>query len=465
MEGTQAVLARISAVIANRQLGLQPSELAEYKAARNWLRRCDQTWQKVSHPNQKHLAQVRGHLEAFFHLGNVADWESASQVVMVPTDATGTEELHRLLFVWGYYKEQKELYEALLYQVSREVDLVCLSGLGSLHDVLGEYSDAIALHQQALTLAKAMETVAAQGSALGALGNAYLSMGEHERAIAHYQQSLKIARAENEMASVGIALGNLGNAYRVVEAYDLAYECLQERLAIARTLSDLKGEGDGLCNLGSLYSMQGKRDKAKKVLGQAVKMAQAKGHRLGECRALGNLGLVYVEEEENGYAVDCFEQALKITREIRDREGERLAIVQLGSLCQKLNQYERAFRYQQAALGFIEDAVQRAALLLNLGTDCRDMGRWEEAIALYQELQTTAVLMEADAAEKRLLEMMALYCLALVYQTLGKLKTAFRYCRAALDLSHESVAPLIDRCLDLQAELGVALFQASEESA
>ena len=198
------------------------------------------------------------------------------------------------------------------------------------------------------------------------------------------------------------------------------------------------------------------------MLRQAVDIARAEGHRLGECRALGNLGLVYVEVGNQSCAVEYFEQALKIAREIGDREGERLAIVQLGALCQKLNQYERAFRYQQAALGFIDETIERAALLLNLGTACREMGCWEEAILLYQELQTTAVLMEAEVAEKKMLEMMALYCLALIYQALGKLRTAFRYCPAALELSDESVAPLIDRCLDLQAELSTALFQARE---
>ena len=227
------MLERVSSVIANRQLGLQPAEVAEYKAARNWLRRCYRSQQEATRADRSQLGWMKGHLEAFFHLGNVADWESAHRVVMVPNETTGGQALHRLLFVWGYYEEQKKIYEALLYQVSPTVDLVCLSGLGSLHDVFGQYSKAISLHQQVLALAKAAADVATQGSALGALGNAYLSMGEHEKAIAHYQQHLAIAKESSHQASVGIALGNLGNAYRITEAYDLAYACLKERLEIA----------------------------------------------------------------------------------------------------------------------------------------------------------------------------------------------------------------------------------------
>lgn len=109
---------------------------------------------------------------------------------MLPVAGNGEEALHRLLFGWGYYPAQKTLYEALLHNVSSEIDLLCVSGLGSLYDVLEDYVKAIAYHRQALELAKQLGSVAAEGTALGGLGNAYLSLGEHERAIAHYQQHL-----------------------------------------------------------------------------------------------------------------------------------------------------------------------------------------------------------------------------------------------------------------------------------
>ena len=448
----QAVLSKIDSAIASRLPGLQPFQLSEYKAARNWLRRYRYG------QNADNLERVSGYLEAFFHLCNVADWECAHQVVMVSVAETGAEELHRQLFAWGYYKEQQSLYEILLGKVAPDVNLICLSGLGSLHDIAEEYAQAILLHRQALALAKELGSVAAQGTALGSLGNAYLSLGEYGRAISHYQQHLQLARASKEQASIGVALGNLGNVYRIREAYDLADQCLQERLEIARSIQDLKGEADGLCNLGSLYCVQQKLLAAEAVLQQAVKIAQQQGYRLVACRSFGNLGLVYVAGDQSVRAVGCFEQALQLAKDIEDREGQRLAISQLGALCQKLGDYERAFRYQREALSFVTDEVEVAALLLNLGTSCREMEQWDEAVSFYQELITTAFLMAESVPEKRLLQMMGFYCLGLIYREKGELRVAFRYCRRALDFSHESVAPLIDRCLDLQKELGMALF-------
>ena len=453
----QAVLSKISSAIASRHQGLQPFQLSEYKAARNWLRRYRYG------QNADNFERVRGYLEAFFHLCNAADWQCAHQVVMVSVAETGTEELHRQLFAWGYYNEQQSLYAALLGKVSPEVDLICLSGLGSLQDVAGEYAQAISLHRQALALAEDLESIAVQGTALGGLGNAYLSLGQYERAITYYQQHLELARASGEPASIGVALGNLGNVYRIQTAYDLAGQCLQERLKIARSIQDLKGEADGLCNLGSLYYVQQKLLAAETVLQQAVEVSQQQGYRLVACRSFGNLGLVYVAGEQQVRAVGCFEQALQLARDIEDREGQRLAITQLGALYQKLNDYGRAFRYQREALSFVIDEVEVAALLLNLGTSCREMKRWDEAVSFYQELITTAFLMAASVPERRLLQMMGFYCLGLIYREKGELRVAFRYCRRALDFSHESVAPLIDRCLNLQKELGMALFAQMDD--
>ena len=120
----EVVLERIGAVLAERRAELQPYQLAEYKAARNWLKRY--RWQQTA----DNLEQVKGYLEAFFHLCNVADWESAYRVVMLPVAKAGDEELHRQLFSWGYYHEQRSIYEALRGTLSPEIDLICLEWIG-----------------------------------------------------------------------------------------------------------------------------------------------------------------------------------------------------------------------------------------------------------------------------------------------------------------------------------------------
>lgn len=135
--------------------------------------------------------------------------------------------------------------------------------------------------------------------------------------------------------------------------------------------------------------------------------------------------------------------------------------MQLGKLHQQLGNAEKAIDYQQQALGFVSDPLQVAALLLNLGSSCRAVSRLAKAISFYQELLTTVALLDEDTSEQRLMHMMGLYCLGQVYQTLGEIMTAWRYCREALALADQATVPLVVKCLDLQQELAEEIGNAS----
>ena len=437
----QLVLDQLQALLARErtQPSLPRSHRAQYVATINWLHRYapKQILEKVD--------LVRGELEAFHHLCHVADWASAHQLAFAPISEAGTEELHERLFNWGYYREQQELYANLLHRLDEEVDLVCLNGLGSLHDVLGNASQSLEYHQQSLELAHAPGNAEAEATALGNLGHAYLSLGQPQRSLHYYQQHLAMAQAAGNLRSAGIALGNLGNVHRILEDYDRAIHCIQRRLEIAREVQDRRGEGDAYGNLGSVYVLQERLEEALLLQQQAIAIAQDIGNRLGECRAYGNLGLVYQATGDKVQAIECFQKTLELASAIEDLEGQRLAVLQLGKLSQQTNRYEEAIRYQQQALGFVTDLVQAGSLMLNLGTACREMGRRAEAIAWYEKLIVMANQMDNDAPEKPSFLMMGHYCLASVYHQLGRWMDAIAACDQALLLAKGSLAPLADK--------------------
>lgn len=441
---------QVEAKIATRRPHLHPAQMAEYKAARNWLRR----YRPVDESN---LAQVKGYLEAFYHLSQVEDWENAQAIAFMRSLISEDRELHEQLFVWGYYQQQLKVYSTLLHQIDEAVDLVCLSGLGNLEDVWGNFNRAIEYHHQALILAKNLGSEEAKGAALGSLGNAYLSLKNFDWALNCYQQQLDLAEVSGRQRSVGVALGGLSNAYRAVDAHGLALDTARRRIEIAQSIGDRQGEGDGYCSMGSTYLVQGQLAEALTALHQAMIIAQSIGHRLGECRALGNLGLVYKALSRDDAAIDCLERTLALANNIEDREGQQLAIVQLEELQRRRQNIVQAVCYQQLARAFVSEPLERATLLLNLGASCRALGQLEEAIDVYQELLTVVELLDEAEVEQRLLQMMGLYCLALVYQGEGEVKRAWHYCQSALGLSDESVGPLVEKCLDLQKTLALDL--------
>ena len=111
---------QIETAIAKCRSGLQAYQLAEYKAARNWLKR----YRPIDESN---LAQVTGYLEAFYHLSQVEDWENARAIAFTKLPVSEDQELHKQLFVWGYYRQQQTVYKALLHQIDGVVDLVWTS--------------------------------------------------------------------------------------------------------------------------------------------------------------------------------------------------------------------------------------------------------------------------------------------------------------------------------------------------
>ena len=445
-----SIYRQVEATISTRRSGLKAYQLAEYKAAKNWLR----LYRPVDESN---LAQVTGYLEAFYHLSQVEDWENAQAIAFLKSPVSNNQELHKQLFVWGYYRQQQKVYHALCHRIDGTVDLLCLNGLGNLEDVWGNFNQAIEYHQYALALAQVLGSEEARSTALGSLGNAYLSIKNFERAIDCYQQQLNLAESLEQQRLVGVALGGLSNAYRSIEAYGLALDVAWRRIEVAQSMGDRQGEGDGYCSLGSVYLVQGELDKALTVLEKAVSIAQSIGHRLGECRALGNLGLVFRALSRDDAAIDCLERTLALANKLEDREGQQLAILQLEALQRRRQDTVNSMRYQQLAREFVSEPLERAVLLLNFGTSCRSLGQLETATDCYQELLTVVGLVDEAGDEQRLLRMMGLYCLALVCQEQGEVEQGWRYCQSALRLSNESVGALVEKCLDLQKALGMTL--------
>ena len=149
----------------------------QYRAVVNWL-----TDYKPK-SDATNLEKVRGYLEAFYHLCEVEDWHRGSEIIFTRLDTPTNDELHSQLSLWGYYREQIELYNRILGKLSLYLDVGHLGNLGVVYDLLGNYAQAIEYHQQSLTIAKEIGDRRVEGIALGNLGNAYHSLGNYAQAI------------------------------------------------------------------------------------------------------------------------------------------------------------------------------------------------------------------------------------------------------------------------------------------
>jgi CHAT domain-containing protein len=217
---------------------------------------------------------------------------------------------------------------------------------------VGQYAEAIALWQQALTQISAAPERAIVYSNLAI---AYRQIGQLDRAITHWEQAIQIYRSQKDEAA---------------------------RSALARLLTEQ----------GQAYSDLGQHKRAITLLQSAVKITQNPPERLTEAAAQGALGSAYWALGDYEKALAAHQTSLKIARELNYPPYITTALNNLGNVY-----VSRADRYTyQAELAQLEGNNREFSRLTQAATQDRTQGKtyFEQS---WQAAQGVSGLEEARA--------------------------------------------------------------------
>ena len=378
-------------------------QLDHYIAIENFL-----TDDEVSPPNVDNLEKVRGYLEAFYHLANMADWERAKEVLFIRLDVPTNEELHSQLSIWGYHHKLIDLYSNLLDKLLPKLNAICWNGRGRSYFFLGDYTSAINAYECSLKIANDLQNNQLQSTILRNIGGAYHLLGNYQEAIDLYQQSLTIARKIQDRLLESTALGNLGVTYHSLGEYQKSIDYQHQRLKIVRKIQDRQGEKDLLGNLGNDYLRIGNYKKSIECYEQVLNITRETQNRNGEGMALNNLGYAYHCLEDYSQAVKYYKQSLVIKREIGDRPGEGNALCNLGTTLMQIKQYSEA-----------KEALQTSENI------CRQIG--------YRSTESESLLRRAE-----------------LHYKLDDRALALKCCDRALSIAIELGIPLAKECQELK---------------
>jgi len=203
------------------------------------------------------LEQVRGYLEAFYHLCEIEEWRRALSLMLHELDTPAQAQLHYQLKLWGYLPEQRELYEALVNHVEPLWQGRLLQFLAAVHQAQGNYRQAQEYCDRSLAIFQTVGDPVDRGMVLSHLGEIRYALGDYAAAIDYQQRWLAIARESGLRGGEGIALGSLGNIYESQGDYATALKYHQQHLALAHADADLELEGSALGNVGSCYHALG----------------------------------------------------------------------------------------------------------------------------------------------------------------------------------------------------------------
>jgi len=397
---------------------------------------------------EDNLMAIIEYEETFYHECQLSRYSDAFKTVFV---------CDRFLTLRGYYLTLVVLYSQLHMDwqptlAQRQDYAAVCNNLGATYYLLGQYQEAIALHQEALAIQREigdspeerLRQRSGKAASLVGLGNAYQALGQYQEAIALHQEALAIQREIGDSpeerlrqrSGEATSLGNLGGAYRLLGQYQEAIVLQQQSLAITREIGDRSGEANSLGNLGGAYQSLGQYQEAIALQQQSLAIKREIGDRSGEAASLGSLGIAYDSLGQYQEAIALQQQSLAITREIGDRSGEANSLNNLGNAYGSLGQYQEAIALHQQSLAIereIGDRSGEANSLINLGNAYRSLGQYQEAIALQQ--QSLAITREIG---DRSGEANSLGNLGAAYDSLGQYQEAIALHQQSLAIKRET---------------------------
>lgn len=223
------------------QIGITPDRIRHVqpvlkrthcRAIINWLTRHRPS------PTADNLEQVKGYLQAFYHLCDIEEYERAFSLISTQLNTPTQDPLHYHLRTWGYPQVRTALYQALVDNVNHRGNeswnARVLQFLGESYQTTGNYYQAQTCLERSLNLFQTIEPDDAEnvGMLLSALGEVHYALGDYPTAIEHQTRWLAIARQSNLRYGEGIALGSLGNIYESQGDYAKATSFHQQHLLL-----------------------------------------------------------------------------------------------------------------------------------------------------------------------------------------------------------------------------------------
>jgi tetratricopeptide (TPR) repeat protein len=243
---------------------------------------------------------------------------------------------------------------------NRAAEAHCLTYLGSVYRMLGQYQQATEYYDQALEMHVGNGDLFGEARTESNLGIIDERLGQLDASTAHYERALVLFRRLGDKHGEATTLNNFAGVYFPAKGrHDLAAANYSRSRALYEELGDRVGEAIALSNLGAVEGHVGHYELAAEHHLQAVAVFRELGHRYGEASALNGLGDVLVRLGRHREAAAHHEHALAVFRELGHRYGEAAALNGLGEAQCAAGDYAAALAQHRAALALTQQTGDR----------------------------------------------------------------------------------------------------------
>jgi DNA-binding SARP family transcriptional activator/tetratricopeptide (TPR) repeat protein len=219
----------------------------------------------------------------------------------------------------------------------------------------GHWHDQINAWQTALTAARRLGDLAAQGTAHRSIGRANTRLGDDRAAHIHLRLALeletqagyKLGQADTHcmLAYLAERQGHLEKALRHNE----------QALSLYQAIGNRVGEANTLNGIGWHHALLGDYHRALVYCGRALPMLRQLGRRTGEAGTWHSLGYAHYRLGDSARAIECYQHSLALLRDTGDRYHRAEGLTHLGDASYAVGDAPAARAAWQQALDILKE--------------------------------------------------------------------------------------------------------------
>ncbi len=204
---------------------------------------------------------------------------------------------------------------------------------------------------------------------LTVLGYSKAWMGHHKDAIALHQEAVNLAREVGDQRCEIANLNHLSRISLIQKDFNTSESQAQRAVILARQNGDRQGEANALANLGYSEVMIARQQESVSPeeletaighLERGQKLSEKQNDLQNQALCWVGLGTAYVAIEQPSQAQMALEKGLALTQQIGDRDLQALSHAYLGETFYQLNQLESATYHACLGMYLLEQRHSKA---------------------------------------------------------------------------------------------------------
>lgn len=262
---------------------------------------------------------------------------------------------------------------------------------------IGHYDEVMRLAGEAAAFFAAQGAGVERSYALSHQAYVHMMRGDFEQAIAYSQQALTALTGHDELNPYFLAMGNMGYAHYLQGQYQQAreiYDALMARVEPA-DYSPV-GKAFGYNNLGEILRDTGETSRAMTYFQDAFAIFEKSKHRRGMAFTLNNIAGVLFVQGHYAEAREKYQRAYELNRDVGDQTGIAHSLSALGNSEAAIGEHANARKHYEASLQLRRETGDKQGIADSLSDLARNAAnhrdyteareKFEQARALYVEI-------------------------------------------------------------------------------